>query len=144
MSDEDFEFLMQWKWTLSNRGYAKRFDVNSTPRTVFIHIEVAKRSGVYIPGRFVDHKDLDQLNNTRQNLRPATPQQNQANIGPQKNNKHGYKGVGFSNSVSEKPWRARIRVNNRLIHLGYFQTAEEAQAAYSRAASEHFGEYARS
>ena len=52
----------------------------------------------------------------------------------------GFKGVGFDKR--RKNWHARIKVNKRSIHLGTFETPEEAFAAYMAAAIKHFGEFA--
>ena len=46
----------------------------------------------------------------------------------QVNNKTGYRGVGFLKSRNK--FRARISVNYKEIHLGYFKTALEAAKAY--------------
>ena len=40
-------------------------------------------------------------------------------------------------------WRARIKTYGREVELGRFDTKEEAHAAYCRAATEYFGEFAR-
>ena len=41
-----------------------------------------------------------------------------------------------------KPWRAYIRHNQKLIHLGMYKTKEEAARAYDKKAVEVFGEFA--
>ena len=46
------------------------------------------------------------------------------------NNRSGYRGVGFYKPRDK--WRARIRVDNNLIHLGYFNTSLEAGMAYDK------------
>jgi hypothetical protein len=89
----------------------------------------------------IDHIDGEPSNNRWANLRPATASQNQANAKRSKNNKSGFKGVSLFKRTGR--WHAQITVNRRNIHLGYFDTAEAAHAAYCAAASKHFGEFAR-
>jgi hypothetical protein len=38
---------------------------------------------------------------------------------------------------NRKPWRARIYVDGRDVHIGYFATKEEALAAHAAAAERH-------
>ena len=40
-------------------------------------------------------------------------------------------------------WAACIRLDGRLRHLGYFDTPEEASAAYQQAAERLFGDFKR-
>jgi hypothetical protein len=88
-----------------------------------------------------DHWDGDTLNNRRSNLRPCTSSQNHANIGPNKKNTSGYKGVVFIERL--RKFRATIGRDRRKRFLGYFPTAEDAALAYNAAAQELFGEFAR-
>lgn len=87
----------------------------------------------------VDHRDNDKANNAWENLRAANNVGNNANIPVQKNNKLGVKGVHRAGGK----YRACIRVGGKLVHLGYFETPEQAGAAYASAAREYFGEFAR-
>ncbi len=48
-----------------------------------------------------------------------------------KNNTSGFRGVSFHKPTGK--WRARIKVNGINKHLGYFNTPEEASAAYEAA-----------
>ena len=90
----------------------------------------------------VDHIDGDRANNAWHNLRLATRSQNQRNRGPQANGTSGFKGVCFSKR--RQKWRARLNVGYVEHHLGYFDTPEEAHAAYLAAAERLHGEFARS
>lgn len=105
---------------------------------------------LYVHGRWpnaqIDHKNMNRDDNRIENLREATNQQNIANRRVLPSNLLGIKGVGISSDRKRKPqrYRARIRVNDRLIHLGYFSTPELASAAYAEAAVKYFGEFARS
>lgn len=97
-------------------------------------------TGEFIP--YVDHKDRVRDNNRWYNLRSATKSQNSANS-PGKGAKSGFKGVNYRASrASLKKYQARIRVNGKLIFLGWFATGEEAARAYDAAACEHFGAFA--
>lgn len=92
----------------------------------------------------IDHRDLDKANNRIGNLRPATQSQNMANSAKGPRNRSGFKGVHFGRDASRsKPWRASIRQDWKLKHLGWFATPEEAHAAYVAAAKSVFGEFAR-
>lgn len=90
---------------------------------------------------FVDHIDLDTLNNHRANLRLATAAENGRNRGKNKNNTSGFKGVTL-HRPSQK-WIAHIRVQRKQAFLGYFDTPEAAHAAYCKAAEELHGEFRR-
>lgn len=90
----------------------------------------------------LDHENLRKDDNRFDNLRPATDSQNKANVSANSNNRLGVKGVYFRGHLS-RPFVASIQVNGRKRHLGCFETAEEAGAAYALAASSHFGEFAR-
>ena len=90
----------------------------------------------------VDHKDLNGLNNRIENLRPATRQNQNANKPRNRNNTSGYKGVTWDKR--REKWVAQIMIDRKHIYLGQFDNAEEAHAAYVKAANENFGEFARS
>lgn len=89
----------------------------------------------------VDHKDNNGLNNTRFNLRPCTHAENLRNRGRNSNNTSGFKGVHFRKDT--KRWTAEIWLLGKKTSLGYFDTAEAAHAAYSVAALDMHGEFAR-
>lgn len=93
------------------------------------------------PKHQIDHINVNNSDNRYENLREATQQQNQANRGLQRNNSTGYKGVSFNKRQNK--FFARIKINNKLIHLGSYENAEEAHQAYAVAANDRFGDFAR-
>ena len=79
------------------------------------------------PGDFViDHINHNRLDNRFINLRLCTPEQNMMNCIAPKN----YCKVG-------NRYRATMSVNNKTVHLGYFDTPEEARAVAIAAKREH-------
>lgn len=89
----------------------------------------------------VDHVDTNPLNNRRENLRLATSTQNNANQNRRRDNTSGFKGVSYSKNA--KKWAAAIQTKGNRIHIGYFDTAEQAYEAYCAEAKKLFGEFAR-
>jgi hypothetical protein len=87
----------------------------------------------------VDHIDRDPLNNSVENLRLATGQQNCRNQDKRTTNKSGVKGVHFNRQTGR--FRASIMVNWRKFNLGEYYTLEEAAAARKSAEIKYFGEF---
>ena len=91
-------------------------------------------------------KQIDHINGIRDdnridNLRAATPQQNQAN--KRAFNSHGMpKGVQYEPRNRTHKYVARIKHKKKSIHIGSYRTPEEARAAYLSYAKKVFGEYA--
>lgn len=88
-----------------------------------------------------DHINGNTLDNRRSNLRVVTRTQNNQNVTIRKHNKSGYKGVSLEKKTGR--WVAVIQANNKRIHLGTFDTPEEAYAAYCEAAKKYHGKFAR-
>jgi hypothetical protein len=95
-------------------------------------------------GKLIDHIDKSDPNNTLNdritNLREATHTQNGGNSIRSKKNSSGFKGICWKKDANK--WLARICVNYKRIHLGYFDTPEAAYEAYCNAAKKYFGEFA--
>ena len=89
----------------------------------------------------LDHRNGDGTDNRWENIRPATPSQNLANRGANKNNKLGLKGVSLFKRTGR--YQAQIFRDGVPYWLGYHDTPEEAHAAYCTAATKLYGEFAR-
>lgn len=137
VDDQDYDYLMQWKWRVTSNGYAVWGDGHE--HLVLMHRDIAKRTYQRCEAR-VDHIDRDRLNNQRHNLRLATQSENGANRGPNRNNTSGFKGVFLHRHTGL--WRAEICKDRKRICLGYFTDKIEAAKAYNEAALKYFGEFA--
>lgn len=90
--------------------------------------------------RIVDHKDRVTTNDRIGNLRESDLKRNSMNSCSHKNSSSKYKGVGWD--TRKKTWRAYIQINQKYMHLGYFEIEEDAALAYNEVAKIHHGEYA--
>jgi hypothetical protein len=88
----------------------------------------------------VDHINHDIADNRLSNLRVCTHQQNLFNRVPNKNARSKYKGVGWHKHSNR--WMAKIGLNGRHIHIGYFDNEYEAALAYNEKAAQLYGEFA--
>lgn len=86
--------------------------------------------------REIDHKNGVRDDNRLENLRAATRTENNRNCAHQKNNTSGVMGVYF-NPKNQK-WFAKIVVDRKQIHLGTFETIEQAAHARKKAEA-HYG-----
>ena len=73
----------------------------------------------------VDHIDNDKTNNKLENIQLIT---NRENCSKEKRGFSKYTGVGYAKR--ERKWRAYIYINNKFIHLGYFNSEIEAHNCY--------------
>lgn len=88
----------------------------------------------------VDHINGNRADNRWCNLRAATNMQNQYNRRP--SSRQGFKKGAYFNRQMNR-WYSMIRVGGQRQYLGSFATEDEAHAAYTVAAQQLHGEYAR-
>lgn len=93
------------------------------------------------PDENIDHIDCDKKNNLIENLRIADASQNRCNVRLQVVNSTGFKGVHFNKNAGK--FRSIIKFKGESRFLGYFDSAEDAHSAYTKAANDLHGEYAR-
>lgn len=136
VDNDDFDELNRLKWTFSKGYAAKKLPGN---KNLFLHSLITRCP----PNKKVDHINGNGLDNRRSNLRICTQQQNTFNQKLSKSNKSGYKGVCyFPYGKRIKKWVAKININGKQKHLGYFATKIEGAREYNKAAIKYFGVYA--
>lgn len=147
VDDRDYEWLSRFKWHLNSTGYPKRYmsvrESGFYDKSISIHRSVWERHrGPLIPGFELDHINGNRQDTRLSNLRACTHLQNSQNRLIGKNNKSGYKGVTWYGHAGLNKWVAHIRVDKKLISLGYFDDLQDAAQAYRQAAIKHFGKFA--
>ena len=140
VDDEDYDYLNQWDWYAYPHGrtfYAVREIIAKTgiKSKLRMHRVIVNAKN----GEICDHRDGNGLNNQRANLRKCSHQQNTWNSRTRINNTSGQRGVRWDKDKMK--WRSVIGYKNKKIHLGYFDSQQQASDIYNRRARDLFGEY---
>jgi hypothetical protein len=133
VSLDKWQHVSKYKWYLGKSGYPMSYELGKMQlhRFVFTYI-----LGQYPPSNlYVDHIDRNKLNNTNENLRLATPQENSFNKSTQTNKK----GV---RKISENNYTATIVKNGVRHEIKNISTEKEAAEIYNAMAEELFGTFA--
>lgn len=144
IDNRDYEMLNKKKWHVykssSGRYYASRNNSRKHKDGHYLlkmHREIMGLQKY--DKRQVDHINGNSLDNRRSNLRIVTPQQNSWNRKAQKNSNSGVRGVYKHTQINK--WVAQIKVGSKRIHIGSFDTIEDAKLAYDKKAELYYGEY---
>lgn len=119
-------------WTRSTRGYVVSSRKDG-PAIYLHHLVVGGRPAGNL---VVDHRNHDQMDNRRANLRVVTKARNSANGVLLRSNTSGYRGVNHHKGL----WRARVTVDKRRMLLGDFEDKDMAALAVDLVSLRHFGE----
>lgn len=138
IDDEDYDLVKNYLWYLhkTNSGFYIRGYKNN--KFIYLHRLIMNAK----PKQFIDHKNHNTLDNRKINLRCCTIKENGRNVRKTKNKTSSkYKGVTFFKR--DKKWQAKIQVDGRTIHLGYFVQEIDAAVAYDNAAKKYFKTFAK-
>jgi hypothetical protein len=136
---EDAEKVLAVKWCFNKVTNSK----------LYVHYRTKKSEGGkmvkmhrFIMGVFdrsvcVDHINGDPLDNRKCNLRVCKQGENMRNY----RNAWGKEGVRGVMQTKTGKYRARIRFNHKLYHVGTFDTQHDASVAYAFASSLLHGEF---
>jgi hypothetical protein len=129
---EDIPSVGAYNWYASDTGGGKWYAARKREKLVYLHRFIMPTdSGI-------DHIDGDGLHDFKGNLRPATQQENLRNRITKRSSKSGLKGAyRFRNK-----WISNLTFEGKSIHIGSFDTKEEAHAAYCRKALQLYGKFA--
>lgn len=133
---EDYDKIKDYCWSKNGKGYIISTD-SKTRKTVLLHRIITDCPDNLVPDHI--HGKDTRYDNRKENLRIVTTQQNSVNSCLYKNNTSGVTGVTWHNR--DNVWQARIKVDYRYVHLGYFDNFEDAVKARKEAEDKYFGEF---
>jgi hypothetical protein len=146
ISPEDHAYLSQFAWHAVKMrhgyyGYRTIQRRRGGTHPCGMHIDVARRMGL-APTRHcqIDHINRDTLDNRRENLRSATPSQQNCNQDLRRDNATGVKGVSFNKHVGR--YEAYVAINGKRRFHELFDTLEEAASAVKEARKRLHQEFA--
>lgn len=131
---DDYDEIKQYTWYAMQTGHYSTVYTDN----VKDHSRIAMHQ--LIAGKYYDHADRNPFNNRKYNLRYATHAENSRNHNKRRDNTSGFIGVGWN--TQHNKWAARIDVNRKQIHLGYFSDIQDAIRARLEAEAKYFGEFA--
>ena len=137
VDDEDFEYLLQWKWcasTSKGKAYAGR-----NPKSGYVRMHRLIMKAPH--DKQVDHINGNTLDNQKHNLRLCTQQENNFNHRKYSNNYSQYSGVYYQKA--NKKWKAYIYVDQKQIYLGLYGKMDDAIRARENAEQTYFKEFRR-
>jgi len=125
VDDADYAWLSQFNWSVVKKGRFYYAVMWNGVRKISMHRMILGLG--FNDGLDGDHKNHRTLDNRRTNLRAVTRQENTFN-----SNHNGY-----TYEKRSGRFRTRIMVDGKSLHIGRYQTPEEARAAYLEAKAEY-------
>lgn len=143
VDDEDYDFLMQWKWHINKGGYAvrikhlKKTNNYCERKAFYMHREIMKTPD----GLYTDHINGSGIDNRKENLRVCSNRENSYNSSSHKGTSSKFKGVSWYKR--DKKWQVQISLNGKQTLVGRFFSEEDAARAYNSMALKFYGTFAR-
>jgi hypothetical protein len=128
--------------TLQERGGYVQFCFSAGARalTVPIHRFAYWKVHGHLPA-MIDHANGDSADNRIDNLRAATPSQNNMNSRIRSDNTSGHRGVRWHKR--KQKWEVSIRRDTKRYYVGDYKNLDEAVAARREAEAKYHGQFAR-
>lgn len=140
VDEADFERVARYKWMAVSGGrtfYVCATSLSGLPQH---HLHMHSFILRVEKGQRVDHRNGNGLDNRKENLRPATTQENNQNRSKYESTSSRFKGV---RPARDGRWVAAITLDKKSQVLGVFDAEEDAAIAYDAAAVRLFGEFAK-
>lgn len=129
---EDYGKIKDYCWHISGNGYVQAQKPDK--KRINLHSLILPSTNI------VDHINRNKNDCRKSNLRICSYSENNRNNGLKKNNTSGIIGVNWNKTQNK--WQARVHMNGKAIHLGFFSDMTEAIKARLLAEQKYYGEFA--
>ena len=136
VDDEYYSRIVRFTWHARALGMRHHIYAYNNNRGSLHHYVYEYLSGNDAGTNYIDHINGNTLDNRLENLRSVTPAENSRNRSDSRLSV--YTGVTYRKHVDR--WVAKTKVDGKFIHLGYFESPEEAGMAYDRATLYYHGD----
>lgn len=140
LSYDEFSGVLMWRISRGSRKFGEEAGTVMVTNAGKSYRQIQINEKIYLahrlawllltgefPAEQIDHIDGDGLNNAAENLRAVSGAENHKNTRKPANNTSGIVGVCWHKRHSK--WVAQIQINGRLIHLGCFESFDDAAKA---------------
>jgi hypothetical protein len=136
---DDAERVLAYKWSLSVCNSGLQYAQHREPKSKGAKLTKLHRfiMGVTDSSKCVDHINGNTLDNRKCNLRVCNQGENMRNY----RRAWGKEGIRGVMKTRTGKYRARIRYQNKLHHIGTFDTQRDASVAYAFASSLLHGDF---
>lgn len=134
VDEQDADAVSRYTWCVSAKGYLV---ANIRGKVTKLHRYILNPER----NEIIDHRNGNKMDNRRCNLRICTNTENVRNCRTSKNNVIGIKGVKVTPAGK---YNSSITVDGKKVHIGNYDTVQEAINAREAAEMNLFGEYAPS
>lgn len=132
---EDYDKIKDYTWLEEKEGYISTVRDH---KIIKFHRLIMNVSEFSVQVDHI-HGNGTRNDNRKQNLRIVNNSKNQMNTCTRKDNSSSVKGVSYNKN--EQKWRAYIQIDKNNMHLGWFDSFEDAVKARKDAEEKYQGEY---
>jgi len=130
----DVDLVSKYKWYLHSSGYV--CCRNEKDGCIYLHRLILNVTN----DSFVDHINMNKLDNRKENLRLCTNSENMRNKEEMANNYSGFRGVVWHKDV--RKWGSSLTCDKKVIKLGWYDLFNDAVSARLKGEAEYYGEFA--
>ncbi len=129
VDDADYNLINSYRWYAHTNKTSKLTYARRSKSAITIHGQLLGKPPA---GQVIDFVDGNTLNCQRENIRFATRKQDAYNRSKKVDGcSSEYRGVSWQNRANK--WRAQIRINGKVTHIGFFDDELDAALAYDEA-----------